>query len=89
MSILPKERQYMVIVAVVRQQIQDDGRVSDPVQHGCGKDRSIEALTGMLMKYPKRCTIDSLDAVRKTVKEMLYLDRHIQAGNKLLFGPGQ
>jgi hypothetical protein len=78
---MPEERKHMVIVTSVRQQVQDQRRVTETMQHGSCKDSSIKTLAGLFVQDTERGPVNRFRGVRQVVEEMLYLVRSPEACN--------
>ena len=84
-----KQGQYVVVIAPVRQQVQDQGRIPQPLQKRCPEHSAVETLAGPLAQDPKRCTIHGFGAVVKAIEKKLDLVWCVQPGNKPLFSLSQ
>lgn len=78
MAVMTEERKHMVIVTLIRKQVQDQRRMTQTMQYGSGKDSAIKTLAGLIVQNSARRSVDRFRGIRDVVEEMLYLVRSLE-----------
>ena len=84
MSVPPKQSQHMVVIAPVRQQVQDQSGIPQSLQQRRGEYGAVETLAGPLAQDPQGRTIYRFGAVGEAIEKKLDLVGRVQARNEPL-----